>query len=135
MTPAQQGVFFELYKKQIPSWLLEASETARNELYESFKVSFKSREAALEQLRALKSPQSFCTPLLAKAMSEKLGEPFEVDGAIFQHVRSTSSLLGLRKKLVLPIDRDLLTAARISNCRKPWPATITRVPCCTFRKR
>jgi hypothetical protein len=111
MTPAQQGVFFELYKKQIPSWLLEASETARNELYESFKVSFKSREAALEQLRALKSPQSFCTPLLAKAMSEKLGEPFEVDGAIFQHVRSTSSLLGLRKKLVLPIDRDLLTAA------------------------
>ncbi len=111
MTPAQQGVFFELYKKQIPTWLLGSSETARNDLYESFKTSFKSRHAALEKLRALKSPQSFCTPLLAKAMAEKMGEPFEVDGAIFQHVRSTSSLLGLRKKLVLPIDRDLLTAA------------------------
>ncbi|MDD0968422.1 MULTISPECIES: dermonecrotic toxin domain-containing protein [Pseudomonas] len=111
MTPAQQGVFFDLYKKQMPSWLLESSESSRNDLYESLKVSFKSRHAALEQLRALKSPQSFCTPLLANAMAEKLGEPFEVDGAVFQHVRSTSSLLGLRKKLVLPIDRDLLTAA------------------------
>ncbi|WP_192561253.1 dermonecrotic toxin domain-containing protein [Pseudomonas gozinkensis] len=111
MTPAQQGVFFELYKKQIPSWLLESSESARNDLYESLKASFKSRHSALEQLRTLKSPQSFCTPLLAKAMAEKLGEPFEVDGAVFQHVRSTSSLLGLRKKLVLPLERDLLTAA------------------------
>lgn len=111
MTPAQEGVFFELYKKQIPSWLLESSEAIRNDLYESLKSSFKSRHAALEKLRALNSPQSFCTPLLARAMAEKLGEPFEVDGAIFQHVRSTSSLLGLRKKLVLPIDRDLLTAA------------------------
>lgn len=111
MTPDQQGVFFELYKKQIPSWLLTSAETVRNDLYESLKKSFKSRHAALQQLRALKSPQSFCTPLLAKAMSEKLGEPFEVEGAIFQHVRSTSSLLGLRKKLVLPIKRDLLMAA------------------------
>ncbi|AZV27430.1 hypothetical protein CT157_15930 [Pseudomonas syringae] len=111
MTPAQQGVFFDLYKKQIPGWLLESSETARNDLYESFKTSFKSRQTALEQLRTLKSPQSFCTPLLAKAMAEKLGEDFEVEGAIFQHVRSTSSLLGLRRKLVLPINRDLLTAA------------------------
>jgi len=111
MTPAQQGVFFELYEKQIPDWLLKSSETVRNDLYESFKASFKSRHAALEQLRALKSPQSFCTPLLAKAMAEKLGEPFEVEGAIFQHVRSKSSLLGLRRKLVLPINRDLLTAA------------------------
>ncbi|MCX4216356.1 leucine-rich repeat domain-containing protein [Pseudomonas sp. MCal1] len=111
MTPAQQGVFFDLYKKQIPNWLLESSETARNDLYESFKKSFKSRHAAREKLRALKSPQSFCTPLLAKAMAEKLGEPFEVEGAIFQHVRSASSLLGLHRKLVLPINRDLLTAA------------------------
>lgn len=111
MTPAQQGVFFDLYKKQIPNWLLESSETARNDLYESFKKSFKSRQAAREQLRALKSPQSFCTPLLAKAMAEKLGEPFEVEGAVFQHVRSASSLLGLHRKLVLPINRDLLTAA------------------------
>lgn len=111
MTPAQQGVFFELYKKQMPSWLLESSESARNDLYESLKASFKSRHSALEQLRRLQSPQGFCKPLLAKAMAEKLGGPFEVDGAVFQHVRSTSSLLGLRKKLVLPIDRDLLTAA------------------------
>ena len=111
MTPAQQGVFFDFYKKQIPSWLLASSEAARKNLYESLKTSFKSRDAALEQFRQLKSPQSFCTPLLAKAMAEKLGEAFEVDGAIFQHVRSTSSLLGLRKKLVLPIDRGLLTAA------------------------
>ena len=37
--------------------------------------------------------------------------PFDVEGVVFQHVRSTSSLLGLRKKLVLPIDRDLLMAA------------------------
>ncbi|WP_339487689.1 dermonecrotic toxin domain-containing protein [Pseudomonas sp. RL_5y_Pfl2_70] len=111
MTPAQQGVFFGLYKKQMPSWLLKASEPARNELYESLKNSFRSRHFALEQLRTLKSPHSFCTPLLASAMAEKLGEPFEVEGAIFQHVRSTSSLLGLHRKLVLPIDRDLLTAA------------------------
>jgi hypothetical protein len=34
-----------------------------------------------------------------------------VTGVVFQHVRSTSSLLGLRKKLVLPINRDLLVAA------------------------
>lgn len=111
MTPAQQGVFFELYRKQLPSWLRKSSESVRNALYQSLKSSFKSRHAALEKLQALQSPQSFCTPLLAKAMAEKLGESFEVDGAIFQHVRSTSSLLGLRKKLVLPIDRDLLTAA------------------------
>lgn len=111
MTPDQQGVFFDLYKKQLPSWLLTASQTLRDALYQSLKQSFKSRHAALEKLQALKSPKSFCTPLLAKAMGEKLGEPFEVDGVIFQHVRSTSSLFGLRRKLVLPIDRDLLTAA------------------------
>ncbi|WP_277761914.1 NEL-type E3 ubiquitin ligase domain-containing protein [Pseudomonas sp. A34-9] len=111
MTPAQQGVFFDLFKKQMPPWLLAASEVLRGELYESLKSSYKSRSTALEQLKAFQSPQSFCTPLLAKAMSEKLGEPFEVEGAIFQHIRSTSSLLGLRKKLVLPIDRDVLTAA------------------------
>ncbi|MHC8380399.1 dermonecrotic toxin domain-containing protein [Pseudomonas sp. LB3P14] len=95
----------------MPSWLLESSDALREALYQSLKSSYKSRHVALEKLRELQSPESFCTPLLAKAMADKLGEPFEVEGAIFQHVRSTSSLLGLRKKLVLPIDRDLLTAA------------------------
>lgn len=111
MTPAQQGVFFELFKKQIPSWIIESSASVREDLYQSLKISYKSRHAALEKAKALKSPESFCTPLLAKAMAEKLGSPFEVEGAIFQHVRSSSSLLGLRKKLVLPIDRDVLAAA------------------------
>ncbi len=44
-------------------------------------------------------------------MSDKLSMPLDVSGVVFQHVRSTSSLLGLRKKLVLPINRDLLVAA------------------------
>jgi hypothetical protein len=111
MTPAQQGVFFDLIKNQTPSWLLESSSELRNELYRSLKASYQTRRDALEDLKAFKSPEAFCTPLLAKAMSDKLGEPFEVEGVVFQHVRSTSSLLGLRKKLVLPIDRHLLMAA------------------------
>jgi len=111
MTPAQQGVFFELFKEQIPAWLLESSSAVRDALYVSLKASYKSRHLAREQGKAFSSPQRFCAPLLARAMSQKLGEPFEVAGALFQHVRSTSSLLGLRKKLVLPIKRDLLTAA------------------------
>lgn len=111
MTPAQQGVFYELFKEQIPSWLLESSTVLRGALYVSLKASYLSRHIAREQAKTLSSPQTFCTPLLAKAMTQKLGEPFEVAGAIFQHVRSTSSLLGLRKKLVLPIQRDLLAAA------------------------
>ncbi|WP_368736919.1 NEL-type E3 ubiquitin ligase domain-containing protein [Pseudomonas nunensis] len=44
-------------------------------------------------------------------MSDKLGEPLDINGIVFQHIRSTSSFLGLNKKLVLPIDRDLLVAA------------------------
>lgn len=111
ITPAQQGVFFDLIKQQAPSWLLESSAELRGELYKSLKASYQTRRAALDDLKAFKSPESFCKPLLAKAMSDKLGEPFEVEGVVFQHVRSTSSLLGLRKKLVLPIDRDLFTAA------------------------
>jgi hypothetical protein len=111
MTPAQQGVFYELFKEQIPIWLLDSSSELRDELYKSLKLSYQSRHVAREQAKALSSPQSFCTPLLASAVSKKLGEPFEVPGALFQHIRSTSSLLGLRKKLVLPIQRDLLTAA------------------------
>ena len=111
MTPAQQGVFFELFKEQIPAWLLESSNAVRDALYTSLKTSYKSRHLAREQAQALSSPKAFCAPLLAKAMSQKLGEPFDVAGALFQHVRSTSSLLGLRKKLVLPIKRDVLTAA------------------------
>jgi len=111
ITPAQQGVFFDLIKKQAPSWLLGSSIELRNALYKSLKASYQTRLTALDNLKALKSPEVFCKPLLAKAMSDKIGEPLEVEGVVFQHVRSTSSLLGLRKKLVLPIDRDLLTAA------------------------
>ncbi|MCU1760693.1 hypothetical protein NTD84_13320 [Pseudomonas sp. 14P_8.1_Bac3] len=111
LTPAQQGVFFDLLEKQTPAWLLESSDDLRSALYKTMKASYHTRRAALDELRALKSPEAFCAPILAKAMSAKLGEPFDVEGVIFQHVRSTSSLLGLRKKLVLPIERDLLTAA------------------------
>lgn len=111
MTPKQQGVFFEFIKQQAPSWILESPADIRSALHESLIASYRSRSAAVEALRALKSPESFCAPLLAKAMSDKLGTPFDIEGVIFQHVRSTSSLLGLRKKLVTPIDRDLLTAA------------------------
>ena len=67
--------------------------------------------AVADALAELKSPESFCAPLLAQAMSDKLGEPLDIEGVVFQHVRSTSSLLGLRKKLITPIDRDLLMAA------------------------
>lgn len=110
-TPAQQGVFFDLLKRQTPAWLLESSAQLRHQLYESLKNSYRTRQAALDDLKALKSPEAFCAPLLNLAMSAKLGETFEVEGVVFQHIRSTSSFLGLRKKLVLPIERDLLTAA------------------------
>jgi hypothetical protein len=111
MIPAEQGVFFDLLKRQIPAWLLEAPENVRTALYKSLKASYRSRSAAREEMSAFKSPENYCSPLLAKAMSDKLGKPLQVEGVVFQHVRSTSSLLGLRKKLVLPINRDLLTAA------------------------
>ncbi|WP_409318614.1 dermonecrotic toxin domain-containing protein [Pseudomonas sp. KCJK9016] len=111
MNTAEQGVFFDLLKQQMPSWLLKASADDRRALYDSLKTSFRSRQALLEQLQALKSPEHFCAPLLTEAMSHKLGEPLDIAGAVFQHVRSTSSLLGLRRKLILPIGRDLLTAA------------------------
>ncbi|WP_085710095.1 MULTISPECIES: NEL-type E3 ubiquitin ligase domain-containing protein [unclassified Pseudomonas] len=111
MTAEEQGIFFDLLKQQMPSWLLNAPINDRNVLYNNLKSSFQSRQTLLKQLQALKSPEHFCAPLLAKAMSDRLGEPFDVAGAVFQHVRSTSSLLGLRKKLILPIGRDLLTAA------------------------
>lgn len=111
MTPAEQGVHFDLLKKHTPAWMLESSAEVRNDLYASLKSSYVSRNAAVSALRAFKSPEQFCKPLLAKAMSDRLAEPFQVEGVVFQHVRSTSSLLGLRRKLVLPIERDLLTAA------------------------
>lgn len=111
LTPDQQGVFFDLIKSNTPGWLLTASSQLRRELYESLITSHRSRSELGDILKGLKSPESFCTPLLAQAMSDKLGTPLDTVGVIFQHVRSTSSLLGLRKKLVLPIDRDLLSAA------------------------
>lgn len=111
LTPEQQGVFFELVKNNAPSWLLASSDESRRELYESLIASHRSRSETDNLLKKLQPPEGFCAPLLAKAMSDKLDTPLDVAGVVFQHVRSTSSLLGLRKKLVLPIDRDLLTAA------------------------
>ncbi|MGF6208906.1 NEL-type E3 ubiquitin ligase domain-containing protein [Pseudomonas frederiksbergensis] len=112
MTPEEQGVFFEFFKrKQFPQWLFTATAERRKALHASLVASHHSRADAVKATAGLKSPEQFCTPLLAKAMSDKLGEPLDIRGIVFQHVRSTSSLLGLRKKLVLPIDRDLLAAA------------------------
>ncbi|UQS16069.1 NEL-type E3 ubiquitin ligase domain-containing protein [Pseudomonas sp. HS6] len=111
MTPAQQGVFFDLVKKQLPGWLLQSTAEVRAVLYKSLIASYRSREAALAGLRTFQSPEAFSSPLLEKAMSDQLGEPLQVQGVIFQHIRSTSSLFGLRQKLILPIARDLLAAA------------------------
>lgn len=112
MTSEQQGVFYEFFKGvEIPSWLAQASSEARDALRTSVIASQRSRAEALTAMIALKAPQQFCEPLLSQAMAEKLGEPLDIRGVVFQHIRSTSSLFGLRKKLVLPIDRDLLIAA------------------------
>lgn len=111
MTPEQQGVFFSLIKKQVPSWVLESPTDIRDALRKSLLASHRSRSAVAAVLGGLKSPESFCAPLLAKSMSDKLGSSLDIEGVVFQHIRSTSSLLGLRKKLITPIDRDLLMAA------------------------
>jgi len=111
MTPEQQGAFFSLIKKQAPFWLLESPSDVRAALRKSLLASYRTRGAVIDAVGELKSPERFCAPLLAKAMSDKLGEPLDIEGVVFQHVRSTSSLLGLRKKLITPIDRDLLMAA------------------------
>lgn len=112
LTPEQQGVFYELLKgSPIPPWLAQASSAARTALHASIVASQRSRADAVRAMAVLKNPQEFCTPLLSKAIADKLGEPLDIRGVVFQHIRSTSSLLGLRKKLILPIDRDLLVAA------------------------
>jgi len=112
MTPEQQGVFFDFFKqKEIPSWLIQASSTKRESLHRCIVASQVSRANAINAMALLKPPHSFCAPLLTKAISDKVGEPLNIKGVVFQHVRSTSSLLGLRSKLILPIDRDLLEAA------------------------
>nr|WP_180205435.1 NEL-type E3 ubiquitin ligase domain-containing protein [Pseudomonas sp. SbOxS1]NYU05533.1 hypothetical protein [Pseudomonas sp. SbOxS1] len=111
LTPEQQGVFYDLLRTNVPAWLLAASEPLRRQLHESLIASHRSRDEVAIFVKRLQSPEGFCAPLLARAMSDKLGKPLDVAGVIFQHVRSTSSFLGLRKKLILPIDRDLLNAA------------------------
>lgn len=111
MTPAQQGIFFSLVQKQTPGWVIDSSTEVRAALRKSLMSSYLSRAAVAATLGKLQSPEQFCRPLLDKALSDQLGETIDSEGVIFQHVRSTSSLLGLRKKLVTPIDRDLLTAA------------------------
>lgn len=111
LTPEQQGAFFSLVKQQTPSWVLESSTEVRTALRKSLMASYLTRAAVVAALREWKSPEKFCGPLLTKAMSDKLRTTVAIEGVIFQHIRSTSSLLGLRKKLVTPIDRDLLMAA------------------------
>lgn len=111
LTPEQKGMFFELIKNNAPGWLLSASDELRQTLYQSMMASHRAQSEMDPFLKTLKSPEAFCAPLLTSAMSQKLGNSLDISGVIFQHVRSTSSLLGLRRKLVLPVDRDLLTAA------------------------
>ena len=111
LTPEQKGMFFELIKNNAPGWLLSASDELRQTLYQSMMASHRAQSEMDPFLKTLKSPEAFCAPLLTSAMSQRLGQPLVITGVIFQHVRSTSSLLGLRRKLVLPIDRDLLMAA------------------------
>ncbi|WP_320110098.1 dermonecrotic toxin domain-containing protein [Pseudomonas sp. B21-053] len=112
MTPEEQGVFFDFFKrKKLPAWLLEDTLQRRKGLHAALVASHHSRADVIKAIGGLKSPEKFCAPLLAKAMSDKLGEPLDINGIVFQHIRSTSSFLGLNKKLVLPIDRDLLVAA------------------------
>lgn len=112
MTPEEQGVFFDFFKrKTLPSWLLESTPQRRQALHAALVASHYSRAEIITAMAGLKSPEKFCAPLLAKAMSDKLGESLDITGIVFQHVRSTSSFLGLNKKLILPIDRDLLAAA------------------------
>ncbi len=112
MTPAEQGVFYEFFKNNAPpDWFMQSTAFQRRELYSKLIASFSSRKDTLAVLAKLQDHRTFVSHLLGKALSEKLKEPLDITGAVFQHIRSTSSLLGLRKKLVLPIDRDLLTAA------------------------
>jgi len=111
LTPEQKGMFFELIKNNTSGWLLSASDELRQTLYQSMMASHRAQSEMDPFLKTLKSPEAFCAPLLTSAMSQKLGHSLDISGVIFQHVRSTSSLLGLRRKLVLPVDRDLLTAA------------------------
>jgi len=111
MSPAQQGIFYGLVSQQIPQWLLKSDAKVRNDLYNALIASFQKRSEALSMLQRLKSPENFCMPLLTKALADRLGKPVDVAGVVFQHARSTSSLFGLRKKLVTPINRDLLSAA------------------------
>lgn len=112
MTPEQQGVFFDLFKRQpIPDWLAQSSAELRIALHNRLVASQKSRGATVVAMAGLKTPQQFCTPLLTQALADRLGETLDIRGVVFQHIRSTSSLFGLRKKLVLPTDRDLLVAA------------------------
>ncbi|MBS4090547.1 dermonecrotic toxin domain-containing protein [Pseudomonas rustica] len=112
MTLEQQGVFFEFFKKmQWPAWFVQSSPAQRKALYDGLIASFATRDEARTALEKLRDPNRFATEKLTKALSEKIKEPLDITGAVFQHVRSTSSLLGLRKKLVLPIARDLVVVA------------------------
>lgn len=112
MTPEQQGVFYELFKNaQLPDWFINSSPAQREVLRDLLIKNFASRDRARKVMAKLEAPEKFVSARLTKAVSEKLKESIDLTGAVFQHVRSTSSLLGLRKKLIHPVSRDLIAAA------------------------
>lgn len=112
LTPEEQGVFFDFFNRaELPKWFTQSSPVQRRSLYDGLIASFASRDEARLVLEKLRDPQRFVAERLSRALSEKLGKPLDITGGIFQHIRSTSSLLGLRRKLVLPLARDLVVAA------------------------
>jgi hypothetical protein len=112
LTPHEQGVFFEFFKSaELPAWFTLSSSAQRKALYDTLIASFASKDKARNVFEKLQDPDRFVTVKLTRALSEKLKESLDITGGVFQHVRSTSSLLGLRRKLVLPLARDLVRAA------------------------
>ncbi|OPA91571.1 hypothetical protein BFW88_12795 [Pseudomonas fluorescens] len=111
MTPVEEGVFFNLVKRQAPPWLSGASSQLRGDLQQSLLASYPAKARAKELLDYLPSPEQFCTPLLTDALAHALGETLDIRGVVFQHVRSQSRLFGLHRVLIEPVERDLLAAA------------------------
>jgi hypothetical protein len=112
LTLQEQGIFFDFFKSaELPKWFTQSSPAQRKSLYHGLIASFASRDEARQVLEKLQDPQRFVAERLTRALSEKLNKPLDITGGIFQHIRSTSSLLGLRRKLVLPLARDLVVAA------------------------
>lgn len=111
MTPVEEGVFFNLVKRQAPPWLSGASSQLRGDLLQSLLTSYPAKARAKELFDYLPSPEQFCTPLLTDALARALGETLDIRGVVFQHVRSQSRLFGLHRVLIEPVERDVLAAA------------------------